>query len=194
MRSRLVFGLGIAAGAILLAVYPLIGSEQPGAASAMGGDMVARGKYFVHMMGCGDCHSPKVMTAMGPVEDTTRLFCGQPANEVPPPYSGELNPATWMAACNSHMSAWVGPWGTSYAANLTSDKKTGLGNWTDEQFIQSMRTGKHRGYGRDILPPMPWFNYRHATDDDLKAMLAYFKSTKPIVNQVPEPLPSTAGK
>ena len=56
---------------------------------------------------------------------------------------------------NGHVTAWAGPWGVSYAANLTPDKRTGIGAWTADQFIKTMRTGKHLGVGRPVLPPMP---------------------------------------
>jgi len=85
-------------------------------------------------------------------------------------------------------TAWVGPWGISFAANLTPDA-TGLGGWTEEQFIQTMRTGKHLGVGREILPPMPWFGVAALPDEDLKALFAYLQSLKPISNNVPQPLP-----
>jgi hypothetical protein len=90
---------------------------------------------------------------------------------------------------NNNLTAWVGPWGISFAANLTPDMVTGSGAWTEEAFIAAMRTGKHLGAGREILPPMPWFNLTNATDEDLSAIFAYLKSIKPIENMVPAPVP-----
>ena len=52
-------------------------------------------------------------------------------------------------------TAFAGPWGVSFTANLTPDKETGLGKWTEEMFIATMRTGRHQGKGRPMLPPMP---------------------------------------
>jgi hypothetical protein len=77
----------------------------------------------------------------------------------------------------------------SFAANLTPDKVTGLGNWTADLFIKTMRTGKHLGVGRPVLPPMPCNDIAMLTDGDLKAMFAYLKSLKPLVNAVPQPIP-----
>ena len=56
-------------------------------------------------------------------------------------------------------------------------------------FIQMVRTGKHQGQpnGRDVLPPMPWFNLKDLTDADLKAIWAYLQSLPPITNRVPLP-------
>ena len=167
-------------------VFVASASEPPASSEATA--KIERGRYLVTLGGCGDCHTPKKMTKMGPVEDSTLLLSGHPASEkVPEPPAG-LSMTGWVAAGNGHFTAWTGPWGVSFAVNLTSDPKTGIGNWTDEQFISAMRTGKHRGFGRPILPPMPWPNLAHATDEDLSAILAFLKSTKPIVNQVPEPI------
>jgi hypothetical protein len=90
---------------------------------------------------------------------------------------------------NTHLTAWIGPWGISYAMNLTPDKATGLGSWTDQMFVDAIKSGKHQGAGRAILPPMPWNWYRNLTDDDLKAIFAYLQSLPPINNAVPDPTP-----
>jgi hypothetical protein len=83
-------------------------------------------------------------------------------------------------------TAAVGPWGTSFAANLTPDQ-TGIGTWTEEQFIRAMKQGKWKGLenSRNLLPPMPWQGYSQLPEDDLKAIFAYLKSIKPIYNSVP---------
>jgi mono/diheme cytochrome c family protein len=156
-------------------------------AQTVGSDSISRGKYLVTLSGCGDCHSPKAMTDHGPVEDQTRLLSGHPAAE-PMATAPSLGEGGWIAACNHHLTAWAGPWGVSYASNLTPDSKTGIGSWTEEQFIKAMRIGKHRGFGRPILPPMPWANLAAASDEDLSAILAYLKSLPAVSNKVPEPI------
>jgi cytochrome c553 len=90
------------------------------------------------------------------------------------------------------LTAWAGPWGVSFAANLTPDP-TGMSGWTAEQFIQTMRTGKRMGTGRALLPPMPWQNIGALTDDDLRALFAYLQSLKPVSNAVPLPSPPAPG-
>jgi hypothetical protein len=89
------------------------------------------------------------------------------------------------------LTAWVGPWGTSFAANLTPDSNTGLGSWTEEMFMKALRTGKHLGQGRDILPPMPWQMIGQMTDRDLKSVFAYLRSIPPVNNMVPDPISPT---
>jgi hypothetical protein len=55
-------------------------------------------------------------------------------------------------------------------------------------FVDAIKQGKHMGTSRPILPPMPWTEYRHLPDEELKAMFAYLKSLPPIANRVPVPL------
>ena len=148
--------------------------------------MIERGLFLVTLGGCNDCHSPKKMTPKGPAPDGAMLLSGHPANEklpeVPPNIIG---PDKWGAITNNNLTAWVGPWGISYASNLSPDPETGTGAWNDEFFIRILRTGKFMGAGRDLLPPMPWYDIAKLNDADLKAILAYLKSLKPVKNQVP---------
>ena len=150
-------------------------------------EMVALGKYIVTTSGCDDCHTPKIFTPTGPVFDTTRRFSGFPEGENLPAYDIKYAaPGNWVAA-EKNLAAWVGPWGISYASNLTPDNATGIGTLSEEMFIKCLREGKFMGVGRPLLPPMPWQVYGMKSDEDLKAIYAYLKSLKPIHNKVPEP-------
>jgi mono/diheme cytochrome c family protein len=158
--------------------------------SAKAQTTIKRGEYLVAYGGCHDCHTPKTRTSNGPAPDMARALSGHPADaKLPAVPTDALGPGKWMAVTNEHLTAWAGPWGVSFAANLTPDKRTGLGNWTADQFVKSMRTGKHFGVGRAILPPMPWFNLNVLSDGDLRAVFAYLQSIKPIENAVPAPIP-----
>ena len=158
--------------------------------------LVERGQYLVTISGCNDCHTPKTMSPKGPVLHPMKILSGHQADsKLPDIPQGVLGPDKWGAITNHDLTAWVGPWGVSFTANLTPDPATGLGGWTEEMFIKTLRTGKHLGTGRDILPPMPWQMIGRMTDDDLKAVFAYLKSLKPIRNAVPQPIPPQgAGK
>lgn len=152
--------------------------------------MVERGSYLVTICGCNDCHSPKVYGPAGPQPDTTLLLSGARANQaIPEIPEGVLGPDNWAALTNSDFTAWAGPWGVSFAINLTPDVATGIGSWKEETFIKALRTGKHLGEGRAILPPMPWFNFAQMTDEDLRAIFAYLHSLKPIENAIHDPIP-----
>lgn len=153
---------------------------------------IERGKYFVHAGGCNDCHSPKVFTPTGPIPDTSRLLSGHPAGtKLPQVPQGVLGADQWGALASNDLTAWAGPWGISFTRNLTPDVATGIGSWTEDIFVKAIRTGKDMGEGRDILPPMPWPEYRNLTDEDLKAIFAYLMSLKPIENVVPDPISPT---
>ncbi len=147
-------------------------------------NLVKRGQYLVTIMGCNDCHSPKIMGPRGPEPDPALLLSGHPAGMPLAPIDPKAT-AGWVLF-NMNATAMVGPWGISYAANLTSDA-TGIGGWSEKQFFKAIREGKFKGLdgNRMILPPMPWPMYAQASDADLKAIFAYLKSTKPVKNVVP---------
>ena len=153
---------------------------------------IKKGLYLVNLGGCNDCHSGKVFTNLGPMPDTTRLLAGHMTNgKLPEVNTNMISPDKWGGFFNNDLTAWVGPWGVSFAANLTPDETTGIGLWTEDVFIKAMRTGKHMGSGRTILPPMPWQNYAQLDDEDLRAIFAYLKSIRPIKNAVPQPIAPT---
>ncbi|OQP66732.1 c-type cytochrome [Niastella populi] len=163
---------------------PATASVDAATASASPDSMVKRGAYLVSIMGCNDCHTPKKMGPKGPVFDEERTLSGHPAEMPVAPY--EAGTAKNWILFNQMLTNYVGPWGTSFSANLTPDS-TGIGGWTEAQFLKAIREGKYKGLdnSRPLLPPMPWQEYRNATDEDLKAIFAYLKSLKPIRNVVP---------
>ncbi len=150
--------------------------------------LVKRGQYLVNIMACNDCHSPKVFGPHGPEPDTSRLLSGHPA-DMPLPEINIAATKSWALFSMDNTTA-VGPWGVSFSANLSSGP-TGIGNWTEEQFMKALREGKSKGLdgARPLLPPMPWQNYANLKDEDIKAIFAYLKSTKPVRNVVPAPIP-----
>lgn len=146
--------------------------------------MIKHGQYLVTIMGCNECHSPKKMGPFGPVIDSSRFLSGHPEN-MP---IGAVDPKSisdWVLV-NKMTTASVGPWGVSYAGNLTPDS-TGIGNWTESQFITAIRKGKYKGLenSRPLLPLMPWRNIAKAKDEDLRAIYAYLMSLPPVKNRVP---------
>jgi len=142
-------------------------------------DPVERGEYLVQILDCDICHSPKQMNfetgmpVLGPggmlFPDSTRRLSGHPEGAPYPTWSPTDMQGATAAKASPFLTAWAGPWGVSFGINLTPDSTTGLGEWTEAAFIQAMRTGKHQGQpnGRDILPPMPWYAYKHLPDADL---------------------------
>jgi hypothetical protein len=183
-RARVgVLGLGsllVWASAIACAPPP------PPTAAPTPPDPVERGRYIVNTGGCHDCHTPWKMGPNGPEPDMALALSGHPADAKLPPPPAAAGPWIWGGSATN--TAFWGPWGISYAANLTSDQNTGLAVWTEQMFLTAIREGKHMGTSRPILPPMPWHVFKNFTDDDLKAIFAYLRTVPPVANSVPDPV------
>lgn len=148
-------------------------------------EKVKRGEYLVSIIGCDDCHSPKRMGPMGPEIIPELRLSGYPSSRPIQKADSQVVKQGW-ALFGPDLTSAVGPWGMSFSGNLTSDE-TGIGNWTEENFIRAIRKGKYKGLenSRPLLPPMPWFNYKNMSDEDLTSIFAYLKTVKPVRNVVP---------
>ena len=185
-----ILAIAVFSSALLGAIAP----KPKAAATPTREDRVARGARLVKTMGCNDCHTPWKMGPKGPGPDMSRALIGHPEEvKLPPPPA--LPPGPWMVVGAATNTAYAGPWGISFTANLTPDPETGLGKWTEEMFIESMRTGRHQGKGRHLLPPMPYSMVGALEDEDIKSLFAYLQSLPPVKNRVPAPVdPSTEEK
>jgi mono/diheme cytochrome c family protein len=182
------YSIALIAGALLLGAAACIRPAAAGSDTSAARARAERGRYLVTIGGCNDCHTPLKMGPKGPEPDMTRMLSGHP--ESFPITGGTAAPSRrWLMTMAASGTAFSGPWGVSFAANLTPDDNTGLGIWTEEMFVKAVRTGRHMGVSRPILPPMPWPNVGAMNDEDLKAVYAYLRSIQPIHNRVPEPLP-----
>lgn len=149
--------------------------------------LIKRGEYLVSAIGCDDCHSPKNVGPNGFEIIPELRFSGFPGNKTIPPVDKANLANNWLLFASDLTSA-VGPWGQSFAANISSDE-TGIGNWSEEQFRKAIREGKYKGMDgtRPLLPPMPWFVYKNFSDLDIKAIYTFLQSTNPVRNVVPAP-------
>lgn len=172
----------------LLMVISCTNEDIPDQDTAIVGSL-QRGEYLVNIIGCNDCHTPKVMTPNGPMPDPSRLLSGHSSQQGIANIN-DLSVLDHYALFSQDLTATIGPWGTSFASNLTPDP-TGLGNWTYENFQRVFREGKFKGLenGRPILPPMPWQNFRNITDQDLTDIWTYLQSIPPVKNIVPTAIP-----
>ena len=180
-RNLLISGL------ILLFVGTAVGIGVRSVQSQ--GDTVRRGKYLVDTVGaCGHCHTPRA----GAEYNMDMYLAGHPANAPYPRYNFSMMQQGIFILTSPQMSAFSGPFGTSFASNLTPDNETGLGEWTEQMFIAAMRTGYHQGNesNRKIFPPMPTKHYAQMNDADLKAIWTYLQTIKPVRNEVSPPLNS----
>jgi len=188
--------IGLLTGCVILLAVSCT-SEAGNAATALvekkeptQAELISRGKYLTTIGACHDCHSPKKFGPQGVSLDEERLLSGHPADSPLPPVDAKaLKPGYWLLFAGD-VTAAVGPWGMSFSANLTPDSATGIGAWSEETFVKTLRTGKHLGQegGRPILPPMPWEMINKMTDEDLKAVYTYLRALPPIKNKVPAPL------
>lgn len=151
-------------------------------------DVVKHGEYLVTIIGCNDCHSPKKMGANGPEIIPELMLSGYPSERPIVKFDNKMI-KEGFAMFYPDLTASAGPWGVSFAGNLTPDE-TGIGNWTEEHFKKAIKQGKFKGSdgGRMLLPPMPWYNYASLKDDDVHAIFMYLKSIKPVENVVPAPI------
>ena len=135
--------------------------------------MVARGHYIATaIQGCG-CHTREKPDGS---KDENWHYAGSP-NPAPP--AGP--PAN---------AGWTSPrWKRIYARNITPDQETGIGKWTEANFIRAMRTGLTPD-GRVLDAQMPWEAFQKITDRDLKSLWAYLKTIKPIKNKAPDGIPA----
>jgi mono/diheme cytochrome c family protein len=192
-KSSLSLAFASVTGAAWLgAVQPALSAAKAAKPAAppevAAAEQLARGKYLVTVAGCNDCHTPVKMGPNGPEPDMARMLSGHPESLAMPP-APVLPDGPWVAMIGASMTAWHGPWGTSFTANLTPDKETGLGEWSAADFRATLLTGKHMGRGRAILPPMPIPMYKHFTESDMNAIFAYLRTIPAVKNRVPEPLP-----
>jgi hypothetical protein len=148
---------------------------------------VKRGDQIIRIAGCRDCHSPKEMTSAGLVETVGLSFSGYPAKRHVIPIGSVLIRQGWVMY-NSDCTMAVGPWGVSFASNLTPDS-TGIGSWKLENFRLAIKEGRFKGVAENrlLLPPMPWRNYANMTDFDVEAIFAFLNSMPPVHNNVPQP-------
>jgi mono/diheme cytochrome c family protein len=130
-----------------------------GAAGARAESPAERGKYLVGIMDCTGCH-------------TTGALAGQP------------DPKHFLAG--SDVGFQIPGLGIFYPPNLTSDRKTGLGEWSEQDIVTALRTGA-RPDGRELAPAMPWRSYAELTDQDAQAVAAYLKSLPAVDHAVPPP-------
>jgi cytochrome c len=172
-----------ALGAAVLLMVVIVGARATARTAS-----VRRGQYLVNAIGCNDCHTPMRMSPTGPTPDPSRILSGHPEGVVPagaPAFADQM----WTWAGDATNTAFAGPWGISFATNLTPDRNTGLGIWTEAMFVRAIRTGRHMGQSRPIAPPMPWQSFRNLDDADLRAVFAYLRTIPPVTNHVPDYVP-----
>ena len=177
-RLATVLAITLLATGIAACARSVRAADPAPAAPLAGGppasDKVARGKWLVTVLGCGDCHTPRLPEGR---QDPNYLLAGHKESDSYPSWDDSLYTKGYGMLVSTSGTAFAGPWGVTFARNLTPDKTTGIGGWNEDAFINVLREGM-------LKPPMP-LTYGQLADDDLKAMYAYLASLKPVKNLVP---------
>jgi len=182
-KLSILFGLVF--GLIVITFSNIVAEQQESNA-----EIADKGKLITEIYGCVDCHTPKIKEGEFLVNDPDRLFSGHPGDNKLPQFPPEIiGPEKWRGLFTDSMTAWGGPWGISYSANLTPDKKTGIGKLSEKNFVSILNIGIHSNMNRKLMEPMPWKEISELKDDDLKAVYQYLKTVKPVKNKVPESVP-----
>jgi hypothetical protein len=125
------------------AVFAGLSAAEPPVQTKSASSRVERGKYLATILGCNDCHTPFKMRPQGPEPDMTRMLSGHPESMKLPPPPAASGPWVWFGTGTN--TAYAGPWGISYASNLTPDKNTGIGIWTEDMFLKAIKTSQAHG-------------------------------------------------
>ncbi len=154
---------------------PMVQGGTAGPGGSAGANPVARGKFLTNVLGCVECHTPRGKDGKPALK---YLMAGHRATDPAPAWdvANEAKGIGMLVATAG--TAYAGPWGVTYARNLTPDPTTGIGKWNEEAFIYVLREGT-------LKPPMPNLLYGNLSDDDLKAIFAYLQSLPPVKNLVP---------
>jgi mono/diheme cytochrome c family protein len=157
-RAALLAAFTLIAGSCTPKPETAANAHGPDSAHSAAGAMtpVQRGEYLAIVSGCHDCHTPGGLWG---APDFSRALAGSDVG-------------------------WQGPWGVTYAKNLTPDAVTGLGTWTEDEIIRALQSGVRKN-GAPIGPPMPWPNFARYTREDVTAIVAYLKSLPAVSHQVP---------
>jgi cytochrome c len=154
---------------------PMVKGGTAGPGAAAGSDPVARGKFLAEVLGCVDCHTPRGKDGK---PDRAFLMAGHRAADPAPAWSDTLAARGVGMVVSASGTAYAGPWGVTYARNLTPDPTTGIASWNEDAFMYVLREGT-------LKPPMPNLMYGNLSDDDLKAIFAWLHSLPPVKNLVP---------
>jgi hypothetical protein len=185
IRKRTAVMIGMAAAMAVASTNGVVRAKP--AAKGDGGPAagVERGAMIVQVGGCNHCHTPWMFDAkLGmPVPDMKRMLSGHPADAPDP--EGKVGKRD-IGLIGPTFTSFAMPFGTVYTPNLTPDKETGMGTWTEKMFVDAIKNGKHMGgNGRAILPPMPWMDLAVLPEADLRAIYAFLQSIPAVRNPVP---------
>lgn len=179
MKSKRVLRLALGALCLLGAACAVNSSRENIPANWEQTSYIERGEYLVNHLGyCTGCHTP--LGADG--QSDKRLFL----SGVPAKFAG-------AKAGPPQVAGFPGPRGSRvYAANLTPDPETGIGRWTEDQFVRTMKHGVRPDGAKYVVSPMEWDIYANMKEEDARAIYRYLRTVKPISNRAPANIPPSS--
>ncbi len=176
---------------ISLVVFSLITvgcSNKPAQEIAYSQERMEIGQAIVEGWNCSFCHSPQIKGPDGKaMPDPKRYMSGHPADEpIPTVPDMVLTSPEWMEFLdNLDSTVWATDNLVVFSANLTPDDETGIGTWTEAEFVETIRQGRHRGIERRLKYPMPWRELGELSDEELLSVYEYLMTLEPVKNKVP---------
>ena len=150
-------------------------------------EQINEGEILVLEGRCNYCHTPEV----GPGDiNFGKVLYGHPSHEkIPELPKVPVGSQQWFEFVSElDSTVWIAGDKIVFSANITPDKETGIGNWSDKDFINTIRTGIHPGWKKKLDKPMPWLDYAKLSNKQLTSIYSYLMSQQPVINKVPGPV------
>ena len=148
---------------------------------------VSEGEALVMEARCNFCHTPEL------AENDKyfgKILFGHPSDKkLPDLPNAPVGSQQWLeVVSNLDSTVWIAGDKIVFSANITPDRETGIGKWSNEDFINTIRTGMHPGWKKELNKPMPWLDYAKLSNEQLTSIYSYLMSQKPVYNKVPGPV------
>ena len=150
-------------------------------------EQIKEGEILVMEGRCNYCHTPEITDGEA---NYGKILFGHPADKTIPELPGvPVGSQQWMEFISElDSTVWIAGDKIVFSANITPDKETGIGTWSKEDFINTIRTGIHPGWKKKLNKPMPWLDYARLSNEQLTSIYSYLMSQQPVVNKVQGPV------
>ncbi len=162
--------------------------QNPAKEIAYSPERIEIGQAVVEGWNCTFCHSPQIQGPDGKfIADPKRFMSGHPSDEeLPTVPDMVMTSPEWMEFLdNLDSTVWATDNLIVFSANLTPDDETGIGTWSETEFVETIREGRHKGIERRIKYPMPWQELSELSNEELLSVYEYLMTLEPVDNKVP---------
>jgi len=172
----------------LVSVIAIGCNQKPAEEIAYSPERIEIGQAVVEGWNCTFCHTPQIQGPDGKfIADPKRFMSGHPSDEeIPTIPDMVITSPEWMEFLdNLGSTVWATDNVLVFSANLTPDDETGIGTWSETEFVETVRQGRHKGIERRIKYPMPWRELSELSDEELLSVYEYLMTLQPVNNKVP---------